>query len=359
MRWNRCLDTKGVFSSRLCAPPQTDRRGRGQAHQKSCFQKINRLYDLEMDKGATSLEILRAQAEEALEASSKNAEALLLKLASEADEATESWLFAHRHLAELYLESNPWKSALHLRRVLVHCGDDDVLHALYGLSHALLGNYRVATRAYRLAAQIAPQTPWYHHNLGHLMDVALEDPVGAESHLRRGYELEPDHDEIIGSLAHCVARLGDLKEARELALLAKKLGPCNPDHRVLLDWIDQGAVDTPASKTTLPHRPQGDRVLETVQAKMSEAGFTRAQIERAKQLWADMQDRCALRVTKPEVLAAALEYAIAVVEQRPGSTQAEVARRYGVAPTSVSTRFAQIRNALALRPGDPRYAASR
>ena len=95
------------------------------------------------------------------------------------------------------------------------------------------------------------------------------------------------------------------------------------------------------------------------QLKMGEAGFSRAEIERATQLWSDMQAHCALRVTKPEVLAAALEYAIAVVEQRPGCTQAEVARRYGVAPTSVSARFAQIRNALALRPGDPRYAASR
>ena len=99
--------------------------------------------------------------------------------------------------------------------------------------------------------------------------------------------------------------------------------------------------------------------METVQLKMGEAGFSRGEIERATQLWSDMQAHCELRVTKPEVLAAALEYAIAVVEQRPGCTQAEVARRYGVAPTSVSARFAQIRNALALRPGDPRYAASR
>jgi Flp pilus assembly protein TadD len=311
-----------------------------------------------MDHGARTIEELWIEAEEALEASSKRAEGLLTKLASKAEEGSDASLFAYRHLAELNLERNPWVAALQLRRVLAYHDDDDVLHALTGLCHALLGNYRVAVRSYRLASQLAPLTPWYHHNLGHLLDVALDDLAGAEHHLRRAYELEPEHDEIIGSLAHCVARLGDLVEAKRLAQLAQEQGPCNPDHRVLIEWIEAGATEAPTAKTKVRRSP-GDRVVETVQVKMREAGFSRAEIERAKQLWADMQERCELRITKPEVLAAALEYAIAVVERRPGFTQAEVARRYGVAPTSVSTRFAQIRNALALRPGDPRYAALR
>jgi hypothetical protein len=301
---------------------------------------------------------LWAQAEEALETSPKRAEALLTRLVSIAEEGSDASLFAYRHLAELELERNPWKAALHLRRLLAHTDEDDIVHALMGLCHALLGNYRVAVSSYREASHMAPQTPWYHHNLGHLMDVALDDPAGAERHLRRAYELEPEHDEIIGSLAHCVARLGNLEEAERLAELAQDKGPFNPDHRALLEWIRRGATDAPAATTSL-HRPPTDRVAETVQRKMSEAGFSRAQIERATQLWSDMQSQCAIRVTKPEVLAAALEYAITVVDRRPGCTQAEVARRYGVAPASVSARFAQIRNALALRPGDPRYAASR
>lgn len=313
---------------------------------------------MQMGERASTVEELWEQAEQALEASSKRAQALLAELVSVAEAGSDASLFAHRHLAELHLEDNPWKAALHLRRVLAYCAEDDILHALMGLCHALLGNYRVAVRSYREASNLAPQTPWYHHNLGHLMDVALDDPIGAERHLRRAYDLEPEHDEIIGSLAHCVARLGDLDEAQKLARLAQDKGPCNPDHRALLEWIEGGAIDTPAATATV-RRPPNDQVAETVQRKMGEAGFSRGEIERATQLWSDMQARCELRVTKPEVLAAALEYAIAVVEQRPGCTQAEVARRYGVAPTSVSARFAQIRNALALRPGDPRYAASR
>lgn len=313
-----------------------------------------------MQSRTDSLEALRAKAEEALESSSKRALPLLVKLLDKAEEGSDEALYAHRHLAELYLESNPWKSALHLRTLLASCEDDDVLHALVGLCHALLGNYRVAVRAYKRAAKLAPNTPWYQHNLGHLMDIALSDAVGAEPYLRRAFELEPDHDEIVGSLAHCVARLGDLEEARRLAELARMAAPCNPDHVALLRWIDDGAKDsTGTSSVPTPRFPKGDQVVAMLDSKMRDAGFSLAQVERAKQLWADMQEHCAMRVTKPEVLAAALEYAIAVVDQRPDLTQAEIARRYGVAPTSVSARFAQIRNALALRPGDPRYAASR
>ncbi len=317
-----------------------------------------------MQRGSSTIEELWVEAEEALESSSKRAEGLLTKLASKAEEGSEASLFAYRHLAEINLERNPWKAALQLRCVLAHCDDDDVLYALMGLCHALLGNYRVAVRAYGEAARLSPMTPWYHHNLGHLMDVALGKPDRAEAHLRRAFELEPDHDEIIGSLAHCVARLGDLPTAKQLAELALEKGPCNPDHRALIQWIDAGGIDAPVTAVA-PNSTLGDDtaassadpVVASIQVKMREAGYTREQIERAKQLWADMQDRCDLRVTKPEVLAAALEYAIAVVERRPGCTQAEIARRYGVAATSVSTRFVQIRNALALRPGDPRYAA--
>ena len=53
---------------------------------------------------------------------------------------------------------------------------------------------------------------------------------------------------------------------------------------------------------------------------------------------------------------AAVEYAIALLRERPGTTQANVARRYGIAATSLGTRYGEIRDALSLVPNDPRYA---
>ena len=115
-----------------------------------------------MDQRASTVEELWDRAEEALEASSKRAEGLLTQLASVAEEGSDASLFAHRHLAELLLEDNPWKAALHLRRVLGHCAEDDILHALMGLCHALLGNYRVAVRSYREASTLAQICEIWH-----------------------------------------------------------------------------------------------------------------------------------------------------------------------------------------------------
>ena len=234
-----------------------------------------------------------------------------------------------------------------------------MLHALMGLCQALLGNFRMAVSQYRKALHLSPQTPWYHHNLGHLIDVALDNPQRAESYLRRAHKLEPDHDEIIGSLAHCVARVGKIDEALQLARLAQAKAPQNPDHVQLLDWLEAGMPDDcrPVTKVSRAATiPESDEVMQLVQTNMDEAGFSASQIERAKVLWADVQLRCRPRVVKPEVCAAALEYAIAFIHRRPGHTQAAIARRYGVAPTSLSSRYGQMRDALALRPGDPRYA---
>ena len=95
--------------------------------------------------------------------------------------------------------------------------------------------------SYRRAIQLAARNPWYHHNLGHLLDVGLGDAKAALKHLQLAYELQPQEDEIGASLAHCFARLGRLDEAHKLAAEAIAHAPGNREHRVLIEWIEQGA----------------------------------------------------------------------------------------------------------------------
>jgi tetratricopeptide (TPR) repeat protein len=186
---------------------------------------------------------LRARAESLLRRGRPHAEVVpvLERLRAEAADGSEAQLFASRHLAEALLEADPWRAALHLRHVLAHRRDDDVAHALMGLAQALLGHFRAAVSAYRRALQLAPRNPWYHHNVGHLLDVALGDRASALPHLRTAHRLEPAEDEITASLAHCLAGVGALDEARALADEAVRLAPKNKDHRALLAWIDAGA----------------------------------------------------------------------------------------------------------------------
>ena len=334
----------------------------------------------------SDLEQLRRRAEAALRRprSRREVETLLTRILDIAPNESESAVFANRHLAELLIEEHPWRAALHLRRVSDIAGDDDVVHALMGLCQALLGNFHSAVSAYRRALRIAPRNPWYHHNLGHLLDVALGDPHGAVDHLRSAHNMEPLEHEITASLAHCLARVDELEEALELAEDAVNAAPRNRDHRALLEWIEKGAPtddgprvspkknrrSSPPSKSkrangkvsqgSAPRRGSDDppehEVERVIERGMREAGFSAGQVERARALWADFADGRHIRIIKPEVYAAAVEYAIALVHGVEGVTKASIARRYGIGRGTLANRYTEIQEALDLEPGDPRYA---
>lgn len=194
--------------------------------------------------------------------------ALLERLASESEDSSEMALFAHRQLAELRLEASPWQAALHLRRLTEAGVQDDGVFALLGLCHALMGNFRTAVAAYRRALRTAAHNPWYHHNLGHLLDVGLGDARSALFHLREAHRLEPEEDEVTASLAHCLARLGELNEARALASRAVSRAAGNAEHEALLHWIESGAHDTSGLSPRRAHvRPGGSVTARAPRAR--------------------------------------------------------------------------------------------
>lgn len=346
----------------------------------------------------TSLRRLRKRVERALASGDRGSDVVrdLESMVRETGEPNADVLFAHRQLAELRLEQSPWQAALHLRHLIAANLRDDGVHALMGLCQALLGNFRSAISSYRRAIQIAPRNPWYHHNLGHLIDVGLGDAKLAVKHLQLAYELQPQEDEIGASLAHCYARLGRLGDAAKLAAEALQNAPDNREHQVLLSWIEQGAPGrAPAGATqrprvtppgasaqralaaaqneederdaAKPRTPRGsspgspllDGVVRLLAARMPEAGFAREHVLRAQALWSDY---CSIatpsRIAKLDLYAAAIEYALAQIDGVPGVTQAALARRYRVSAGSISNRYAEIRSALSLVPKDPRYSVS-
>src|SRR6185369_12273848 len=76
----------------------------------------------------------------------------------------------------------------------------------------------------------------------------LGNSAAALRHLRLAHELESREDEITASLAHCLARLGQLAEARTLAAEAVRAAPGNRDHRALLEWVERGAPGVRANR---------------------------------------------------------------------------------------------------------------
>lgn len=146
---------------------------------------------------------------------------MLENLLRAAPATSEAAYFAKLRLSELIVGHAPFRAARLARDVLVS-GDSDRAWAVLGLAHSLLGNYRLAARAYRQALALAPECAIYEHNLGHVLDVALDRPHDALAHLARAHRDMPEESEIASSYAHALLRSGQPQKAHELLVLAVK-----------------------------------------------------------------------------------------------------------------------------------------
>lgn len=331
----------------------------------------------------SKVERLRKQVERAI-ASQKSRKVvlpLLERLLAAAEHGSEASVYAHRQLAEHLVEHHPWRALLHIRQSLVQgeraAQGDDGLFALAGLAHALLGNYAAAAASYRRAVAVAPANPWYQHNLGHLLDVGLDQPAAARRHLEAAHRgAGPDDGEISASLAHCLARLGELDAALAHAEVAVTTSPTNAEHVRLRDWIRGGAVPgrsgssglsgpgglsagpsgRAASASETPPGPAAscdDAVTELLRAQT--AGDPRLE-ERVLTLWADYvatKDAALLEATPAAVWAAMVDFAcrdrspsqtspgepLGLGRSRTTVSLAATARRYGVKTEALRTRW--------------------
>jgi len=165
---------------------------------------------------------------------------MLERLQTIAPEGTDEKRYAYRRLAELLLETEPWRAAVLLRKLTHERPDDDANWALMGLAQALLGHHRFAVTSYRRALAIDPNNPWYSHNLGHLLDVALNRPADALKHLELAVRTVPDVSAIACSLIHARWRAGDVEGARRaLAPLLARGGGNDPDVSALAAELDR------------------------------------------------------------------------------------------------------------------------
>jgi hypothetical protein len=305
---------------------------------------------------------------------------MLHRLSRAAAPGSEASVFAHRQLAELLIERHPWRAALHARRVLAMRVDDDRGWAILGACQAMLGNYRFAVAAYKRALESAPENPSYAHNLGHLLDVALERPREALPWLRVAYGVHAESAEAAASLCHALARAGEIEEARRV-LDALSPRASSREHAALRRWLEQGApvqralpplrppMFTEWSKKTRVARPEGAtgprrrRASSALDSALSR-GLARLPVgatQRSRALALSRDAAPCLPATHDgdvQSLAAAIAYAIVFVDHVP-LTQAEVAACFRVSASALRAQFKDLRLRLDLTPGDTRYATLR
>lgn len=177
---------------------------------------------------------------------------MLNKLLRHAEPESRAALFGKRKLAELIVQDQPWRSALLARELLkaeaAPGGEpDERTWALLGLAQTLLGNFRAAVAAYRQAMLLAPHFPMCAHNLGHLLDVALNRPSDALKYLEQAYAAFPNEPEIGSSYAHALVRAG--QHSRAKTVLSDALdGDASAAERLLAEWLRS---DPPGSAVRL------------------------------------------------------------------------------------------------------------
>ncbi|MCU0656725.1 MAG: hypothetical protein MUF64_16175 [Polyangiaceae bacterium] len=153
-----------------------------------------------------------------------------------APEGSPAWALAHCKMAELLVETQPWRAAASARLVAHHLPEHDQARGLLGLALTVLGHYRSAARAYRAALRLSPQNPWYAHNLGHLLDAALGQPQEGLRWLRQAHE-QDDHVEIAASLAQVLGRMGRAEEGLRVLRRGLRGEPPSAAHQELEAWL--------------------------------------------------------------------------------------------------------------------------
>jgi Flp pilus assembly protein TadD len=338
----------------------------------------------------TEAKRLRQDVEWALESALAPSDVLPLlhRLARTAKSGTDESAYAHRQLAELLVEREPWRATLHARKVIATTADDERAWAALALSQTLLGNYRYAANAYARALRAAPKNPWYAHNLGHLLDVALDKPKEAVELLRFAFEgskrRAAPNSEIAASFVHALARAGELDEAKRVLTQTMKRGGSR-ELAALMKWLDAGApekeshhVNAPAPeiravanarrRSTRPppdssaSKSENENASRSIPAELDAAllrglmhlPLTIRQRARARMLarepfarmlGAELAAQGDLRGV--QALAAALTYVIIYTDEVP-LTQSEVAASFRVSGASLRMRFTALRSELQL-----------
>jgi Flp pilus assembly protein TadD len=167
---------------------------------------------------------------------------MLERLIAHAAVGSDCRIAAERQLAELIVETSPWRAAVLTRSVLKY-KDDDRAWALYGLAHTVLGNHRAARVAYLRALARAPGCASYAHNLGHLIDVAFEQPREALRWLKQAHGAAPAEEEIAASYAHALVRTDQVPQA--LLVLERVFKSREQANKLVQRWLGRASRSAP------------------------------------------------------------------------------------------------------------------
>jgi hypothetical protein len=119
-------------------------------------------------------------------------------------------------------------------------------------------------------------------------------------------------------------------------------------------WFPHGVLTGAFQLKRLGKEPLDD--VETLFVRgMEAAEFGVPEVLRAMRLWREFKERAQPRYRRPEIYAAAIEY-IMVLFGFYRDSQVDIGKRYGVSPSSISSKWHEIERRLGLSQFDARYS---
>jgi hypothetical protein len=119
-------------------------------------------------------------------------------------------------------------------------------------------------------------------------------------------------------------------------------------------WFPAGVLTGAFQLKRLGKEPL-DPVEDAFVRGMEDSSFGVPEVVRAVRMWREFKDKAAPSYDKPGVYAAAVEY-IMVLFGFYAASQADIAKRYGVSPGSISAKWREVESVVELSQFDSRYS---
>lgn len=217
---------------------------------------------------------------------------ILSKMLRHAEDGSSAAAFAKLHLAEALVDQKPWQASLHARSVLQDNPNESRAWAVLALGQTHLGNFDYAIRAYTRALELCPDNPAYAHNLGHLLDIAKDQPEAALPYLEAAYAASLGCTDIMVSLLHALARTGRVERALGLIASSAPHGATQTRlrrlvHQVAAQYTDLRVVSDEHERPR--RRPPGEpRLLSVLEQGLRHLPFGDYEVEAAFTLAAEV-----------------------------------------------------------------------
>lgn len=115
---------------------------------------------------------------------------------------------------------NPWTDALQAKSRIDKNPNDAEAWANLAFAQATLGNYHSAVKSYARALYFYPDDANMAHNLGHVLDVGLNQPDDGIQWFEHALRIEPANADFAVSYGHALGRckrIGDAERALSCA----------------------------------------------------------------------------------------------------------------------------------------------